>query len=434
MNNIAEKKNLVKSTIEGASWGVGGAVPATSVVIGGDSPAPQGAPSFVQGVGRSQLGATAGGMGRTVGGAGGQSPPQDYKDYVDTSQKVSEQKPWPKCAIYFVPGQCSECGTNFTKVLMCGLEWCPDCGAVWSWIHKRRFLRVYGRAKQLEVMGYWVLEWPRASRYKLRSKDALRETSKKIKQIFSREGLYLIGPKKGQFKGLGYSRGIQRWHLFGSKSDKFNPHDNILTESGYISRKDLQRQKAFIRKQLGEPKLIINYSFGKDPAKKTHMIKYITRATFLNKSWDLELAANLWSWQNGSSWGVWKDVTAWELSKPLRDSLGKAHSLSKGFCPYCSEGKDEGVELKWGEALPIKLLTRFGVELDDLGAGYFEVICDRSPPPGLSDQVKKVLSELEFKHRAEVLVAQAWAEREAKVKAKAYQVWWWDLLNESYLN
>ncbi|MBT9132985.1 MAG: hypothetical protein DDT33_01516 [Firmicutes bacterium] len=262
----------------------------------------------------------------------------------------------PDCAKVFSIGECEKCH-RFTKVHMCGKEWCLDCGEKDSWIHKRRFSRWLGKAQQMRDMGYYVIEWPVASRHKLHSKQVMSDIGKRV---------------KGAFQALGYDRGLRRWHFFGEYTDKFNPHINVLVESAYLSKRRLEYIKSYLRLVLDEPDLIVNYSYRQSVAQKVHTLKYVTRATFLDLSWDSWLARDLFNFQNTNYWGKWKDAPVWEMSRQDSVKAKALESLESGKCPHC------GTSIRWDiycvmDIAWLKIWQSAGM-LKPVGGGYFELL------------------------------------------------------------
>lgn len=281
-----------------------------------------------------------------------------YNEYVDKSHPELEGQPWPACAKWALGGQCSN-GHQFWRILLCGKEWCPDCGQDSSWIHNRRVARWLPKAQQLDGFGYWVVEWPVASRDGLRSKAALSEAGKRV---------------KGAFVALGYDEGLRRWHWFGDENPEeygWNPHLNIITRGKYIEKGNLERMKGYLRYVLGEPDLIVNYHYRKTPGEMMHSLQYITRATFKNKSWDPQIVGVVEGFHNAQTWGNWHGPQLWSL-----DEHRGVSELEQGRCPICGEPirwDSKPVEVSW-----LRRLEEMGL-LADQGAGYFYQ--GQGPPP-----------------------------------------------------
>lgn len=162
-----------------------------------------------------------------------------------------------------------------------------------------------------------------------------------------------------------------------------------------------------------------------------HTLKYVTRATFRDYEWDIDMAImELRGFRNMVVWGrgQWDGQAVWSLS----DLKGKAkaevegldvqaiESLVNKVCPVCSK------PLVWGEPLPVGLLKI--VKKQPLGAGYYRLV-DVRPPPGLPDDVKRRLEEMEARARAEVRATAERAERERAAEAEYQAVLWRDILN-----
>ncbi|MBA7652519.1 hypothetical protein ES703_60354 [subsurface metagenome] len=413
------QKNKVK---QGVSWGVGGAVLATSAAIGSESsPIPQGTSSYVVvhtasagpdqalGAGSKSLpGATGGGGGGTVGGQGAKPP-----HYLDTIAKRSAYLATilaKQCPGYFLVGSCDN-GHRWAKELYCGREWCEVCGAEWSAAHQRRFARWVGKTTQIESLGYFVFTIPEALRAEYRTKKALADLGHWVQELL---------------KSYGYSRGLRRWHFFGDKSTKWNPHLNIIVDGHYINEGKLNVIKAAYASLLGADLADVNYQYRRSPGKMVHTLKYVTRATFLDYHWDPDMALELHGFRNQLWWGskLWNDEPAWsldDLEGPTREDIGEldaraVESLESGNCPEC------GLPITWSKPVVIAVLG--ALERRSLGAGYWALETGRPPPPDLPAEVRQRLYCLELIHRVEVRQAVARAEAEAKAEAEEYQGWW----------
>jgi len=224
---------------------------------------------------------------------------------------------------------------------------------------------------------------------------------------------------KAAFQALSYARGLRRWHFFGDAGITFNPHINVLVDGQYIPEGKLEGIKSYLRSVLGEPELIINYSYRKSPGEQVHTLKYVLRATFLDKSWDEELAQDLYRFQNTNYWGRWTDAPVWGYKGKAKFEV--IEKLESGRCPECGEPID------WGKAVGIGWLKVWGGT--DVGGGYFRLTDPGLSPPGLPDDAKRRLYWLELIHRAEVQVAMERVKREAAIEAEYQVVFWRELLN-----
>ena len=164
-----------------------------------------------------------------------------YPELYDKTHNGLNKPPEPKavppvllqpCVTSFIRGNCSN-GHFYAKALVCGKEWCPDCGQDNSIIHKRRQARWWGKVMQMKKVGYLVLTIPRELRPTFMQKEALQDFRKYVTQ---------------KLKRMGYKRGLQRYHWAGdcpictghgckicrwTGSDTvYKPHLNVLIEEG----------------------------------------------------------------------------------------------------------------------------------------------------------------------------------------------------------
>ena len=344
------------------------------------------------------------------GGFGGDSP--HYSDSHDKSPLGTPGSDYfnKPCPGHFLIGVC-ENGHRFAKEIYCFQEWCPQCGAKWSEAHQRKFSRWLLKVLQMKQLGYFVVEWPLASRSKLRSKAALGDSGRMIKQVLSGEweierrrqrGERISRQREEDIRGGWFPRGLRRWHYFGDlvkelgegmksltwvdaesssdgQGDRYNPHLNVLVPYGFITRSKFRRIKWALRAALQEPDLIVHYGYTREPSRMVHALKYITRATFLDWMWAPGMAADIYNFHNSQTWGKWDGEQLWSLDElggdselaVLPDPLAVA-SLESGLCPRC------GKPIEWSGPFPIKALK--GMDSIPLGAGYYELEQVRAPP------------------------------------------------------
>jgi len=425
--NRIPQKDKVK---QGVSWGVEGAVLATSGAIGSESsPIPQGASSFVQGAGSKSL------PGVPQGSGGGTDSYLESYDNVSSWLATTCDK---NGVGWFITGECQN-GHRFAKELVCGKEFCGVCGEDGSVAHMRRFARWLPKAQQLGVMGYFVFTIPQELRAKYRTKKALSRLGHQVQELL---------------KSWGYYRGLRRWHWFGDitraglrGSPVFHPHLNCLVGGqggGYLSPRVLKAIKLEYASlvygvpakdiDLQQQPVDVNYRYRLSPGKMVHSLKYVTRATFRDYDWDLEMAMKLRGFRNMVVWGrgQWDGEAAWSLDELGGEARAEVEDLDieaiealvEKRCPVCGE------PIEWGEALPIGLLDM--VDKRSLGAGYWRLTDNKSSPP-VADDVKQRLYWMGLVHRAEVQVAARRAEAEAIASIEAYQGWWDSLLKQGEL-
>jgi len=275
-----------------------------------------------------------------------------YLDHI--ANVVTEAK--KACPGWFVAGTC-EHGHTFAKELYCGREWCPVCGQDGSPVHLRRFARWLPKLYQCSSIGYFVFTIPEASRASWRSKDKLSFLAKRVTS----------GDKSMKLEGiltsLGFKRGLTRWHFFGDKSTRFNPHLNVIVEAGRISSKTLDKVKLAWASVLGVDMAVVQYSFTRKQAKMVHILKYVTRATFHEVAWDEALADELYNFRNMRSFGHWTDGPVWQITGKAK--YEHIELLGKSLCPICLS------KITWGRAIPIAWLKYESSK--SLDAGYYQL-------------------------------------------------------------
>jgi hypothetical protein len=238
----------------------------------------------------------------------------------------------PDCSRGFVKGNCG-C-TSYAKNIICGKEYCKDCGREGSPQHQKRFNRWLPKARALNKFGVLVVTIPEELRYKYQNKIRLSAFRTAI---------------KNKLKRLGFEKGLMRWHLFGDcewckgkacykcnhtgAGNEFKPHLNIIIESGFI--KDINNStiltelKSFVQdfwkaKFKKKYAININYHYSKQITDRVHQVKYITRSTF--RIYDQQTDELLKSYRMTTVWGVWKKVV-----------IEKEEALDNNECPECKK-------------------------------------------------------------------------------------------------
>jgi hypothetical protein len=246
-------------------------------------------------------------------------------------------------------GQVWKSNHEFAKILHCNREWCPTCGADWSDSHKQKFARWLPKLQKLGLAGYLVITVPMGKRGELRDIAKLRAIRRSIIR-----GL----------KYRGYERGLSRWHWFGDKCPGlWYPHLNIILDRGRLTPSELADIKAMAAKILGVPMAVCYYHYTRSPSRIVHWGKYITRATFLDWTWDSDMADSLYRFHNCHSWGDWDSLAdSWYLP-PSQSQLADLSKLEAGVCPIC------GGKLNWYR-LPDKTDWLRSVGFVDYVAGW----------------------------------------------------------------
>ena len=223
----------------------------------------------------------------------------------------------------------------------------------------RRFARWLPKGQQVRSMGYLVFTLPEDVRGRHRSKARLNELTKRV----------TAGDKsrhiEGLLKGMGFDRGLARWHWFGETPGKWHPHLNVIIEAGHLSQGQLQAIRRAWAGIVGVDVAVVNYSYTTEVPKMIHVLKYVTRATFRDYTWDERMAAELYNFRNMRSWGSWKGEPVWELEG--KAELEPIAKLEAGLCPTCGE------PVSWGRAREIAWLKAWATtgQVEPLGAGYW---------------------------------------------------------------
>jgi hypothetical protein len=292
---------------------------------------------------------------------------------------------FPRCVGFFVPGSCGK--HHHAKAIICGREWCPDCGRPDSMLHRRRIHAWWEKYQSLGKVGYAVITVPEELRNEFKDPAPLRRFRNYVKRKFQR---------------LGYSRGFIRYHwcgdcpeckgkgcelcYFTGAGDVFKPHLNVLIEEGYIDPKILDKFKkelsAWFKREFklsSSPLPVLNYQYIRedDPAyheKKTHRLKYVVRPTWRIYSHETEIIKGF---RAASAWGKWNDPAQLQQGSQVTPEIVYA----AGCCPKCLKETGERVKITWE-----KIITRGAFEkrlplYTHEGDGYFTRHIDIKPPP-----------------------------------------------------
>lgn len=352
------------------------------------------------------------------GGAGGKAP-AGYLDYNANVSVLGVAKTCDRPGFqWFIPGECQN-GHRFAKTLVCGKEWCGVCGEDNSVAHLRRFARWLPKVQQFSSTGYFVFTIPQELRAKYRTKKALSGLGHQVQELL---------------KGFGYSRGLRRWHYFGDKSTKYHPHLNCLVDGDFIPEAKLEAIKKAYASLLGADLADVNYHYQPTPGKMVHTLKYVTRSTFRDYDWDLDMALELRGFRNMVVWGrgKWDGQPSWSLDELSGEAeaavegidVEAINSLVDKVCPVCGEA------VVWGEALPIGLLDM--VDKTSLGAGYYRLVANRSPPErDKYHPAYPLLGYLANIKHCRLEAAKKRAEAEAAIEAE-YQAELWQDISKKY--
>ncbi|MBA7679929.1 hypothetical protein ES703_88235 [subsurface metagenome] len=297
-------------------------------------------------------------------------PPQDHQtnSYLEPlakplnrSLKIASKLFPQKCGLWAVVGTCQN-GHRFAKRLDCGRQWCQTCREA---THNRRLARTLPRAQQILPLQYWVVRPPDELQPLLRSRVARGRFIQRIKKAF---------------KTIGYDRGLTFIHYFGDKSPKYAFHLNVLVDGGHLDPAILDTLKCELRRLIYPERVIDRWGDKLDiwmnwrgtRPKILHTLRYCTKATFLDRSWDEPLSSTVFRERTASWWGNWRQPVKWQLSKSER-RLETLVSLETGKCPVCGE------PLEWAKRLaPMVLILMENPA--SLSSGYYRLPNERPPP------------------------------------------------------
>lgn len=370
-----------------------------------------------------------------------------------------------------------EFGHRFAKELYCGSEWCSVCGQPDSVAHNRRFESLLPKAQQTKHLGLFVIEFPLASRDKPRHRKALENYGKLAVKVLTgnweisgrrKRGEMLRRGEVAAIKAKYFSRGMRRWHYFGdilrelgklglrelftaeaepdilAPAVKSNVHLNCLVDAGFIARPWLNHIVSTLREAFNEPKLIVHYGYVTKPGRMVHLLKYTTRATFLDYTWDKWLAGQLFGFRNMRSWGKWDEPAVWSLPEAEISEAEADKMLKRRALGGAEDGKSrcyhDGALIKWEKKpRPISELREMqnrssieGTSVIELGSGYYELPQVKPPAERIAESVPlswqrealNLLRDYERKAEYEAWVASIHAgaelERKAEADYKAY--------------
>ena len=301
------------------------------------------------------------------------------------------------CGNTVLRGSCTG-GHEVAKVLRCGREWCPRCGQLDSEAHMRRYSRILPKVQQIQSMGFFVIQFPVASRPKYRTRKALSRVGTKLVRWFKRHGFdrgirawdYFGDPRcpvhhvPGEHQRLAGDRDGKKWDAgdyrcrYGCvftlldvhpEDMQYNPHLNILVEAGHLA--NLESLKAGLRHVLREPNLIVRYRYGDAIPTKLHFARYAVKPTFHNVGWDFEMVAELAGFRSVWTWGHWNEDPLWELNSTEESKkLAPVVALEQGHCMDC------GTDIHWSGVWSLRKLVPL-YRLEDLGAGYYRLVSRR---------------------------------------------------------
>lgn len=300
------------------------------------------------------------------------------QSYSYPVERAAQRDPIPSyCKGWGVAMAC-ESGHVFGRSIDCRHDWCSCRNRA----HELRFSRWIKKAKKIGVMAYLEISFHPDDRP--RSRGAWRMI------------------RRGVIRGLKarrFDRGMASWHWFGDEEPHaWHAHLNFLYEArgnGWLKKGELKSIKKMVRTVTGLKEVYVNYRFSAKKSKKIKWVRYVTRPTFLKKSWDEGMAYELegsreWNdekegfdrrpqFKNCVTWGKWddEDYLPQEMDfHKLREliasgtcepddrlplpvewaRLSYVKKAEKGVCPVCDE------KLKFVGVLSIEDMIEMGFE------------------------------------------------------------------------
>jgi len=233
-----------------------------------------------------------------------------------TRIKLTPQEPGANlysCIRGFIPGEVTS--RTYFKAVVCGKEYCKNCGKDYSISHNRRVNRSYKYISQLENVGYLVVTIPKQLRDKFKSKEELNKFRNYIRRKLKNGTTvyhYAKDHKTGERKKVlltktNFTKGLLRYHWTGEDNRTWKPHLNILLDSKYITpgllaqfREDLINWFKFNYNHVGPSNIYFAYS--NKPGKIKHWLKYVLRGTAL-KVTDSDVIDTIHKYRNTSYFG-----------------------------------------------------------------------------------------------------------------------------------
>jgi hypothetical protein len=203
----------------------------------------------------------------------------DNIEVFDLELRCQNPVKWGKkhtCNPSFFVANCTKCGVKLAIPHGCFKPWCSVCGIPGGPLHKQRMKRVYQRIGDFSgSWGYMVVTFPKRAEKFLYDPKQL-EACKKY--VWARLKYHLH-----------IKDGMHVYHFEGDKSDDHFPHLNFVFPFAYIKPEILDAIKSDLKwwliKKAGMKNLKnvdLHYSYKSNPWQKAHLIRYLTRSTFIH--------------------------------------------------------------------------------------------------------------------------------------------------------
>jgi hypothetical protein len=274
-----------------------------------------------------------------------------------------------KCIPNWLLKRCKN-GHITRQKLGCGVDWCEDCGAKNSPVHRRRQSKLWARfVKCIKTLYYMVQTYPTQCGDLIYDPVFLTKSRKFFFRLLGEAfGEYSWSSstrrnKSGKYKFREFFElpGHSTFHFEGEKSDRYLPHWNHLFFHGWIDKLTMYKLRIALTRYLedewgvvipdkmtasGERKPVfvdIHGEYTNSIARKIHIVQYVSRATLLHfsaKKADVYYALSKTCW-----YGKWETNLADQISpEALPESVAKMsfeekcrEHLAHGRCPLCGE-------------------------------------------------------------------------------------------------
>lgn len=206
------------------------------------------------------------------------------------------------CIRGYLQGHTSE--KVFHKIISCGRENCPTCGADYSIVHNRRINRSFQKVMQMEKVGYLVVTTPVMLRDAFLCKKTLQDFRNFVRRKLKRDY---------------NTRGLIRYHWCGDDETTWKPHLNILMEQGYWKKEKLEKFRnevaVWFTKNFklstpvaGNIYYAYAYNNGEGSKKIKHWINYVLRST-AKKVTDTAILDTIYKYKNTGYFGDFEKGT-----------------------------------------------------------------------------------------------------------------------------
>lgn len=303
---------------------------------------------------------------------------QAFEQFLKRKSPKEEPDKIYRCTRKMIWGETQK--NNYYKLLVCGKEWCKDCGKMHSITHDRKIQAVFPKFKRLienenQAIGYLIVTIPKELRNFFRNPKALND----FRTYWRRK-----------LKRFGANCGLIRYHWAGDDGYHWHPHLNILFPSDWIELETLRQWRADLSKWFSdycqtEKQLKANlyYSFTYEVGKLNHWVSYVTRPT--------QIKYNPWNektikgYRNTAPFGKFPEPTPEEIAAQTTETNGFEIHEDGTREQIIWRKKYNQIKQKW----ELETISILHIRTNDLfceGRGFFReekfsINCPDKPPP-----------------------------------------------------